>query len=83
MSKFYCENCGTSQSSISSLTASKCSRHPNGSNKGQHVLYQGAEKSQYFCKYCGVKQSSISSLTASKCPRHPDGSNKGHHSPAL
>ena len=82
MSKFYCECCGTSASSVSSLTASSCPRHPSGSNKGKHILYEGSEKPKYTCKYCGSSSSTISSLTASSCNRHPDGSNKGKHAPA-
>lgn len=83
MSNFYCEYCGTKSSSISSLTAGSCSRHPAGSNKGKHKLYEGSEKSKYSCKTCGTTSSSISSLTAGSCSRHPLGSNKGKHSPAL
>ena len=83
MSNFYCEYCGSKSSSISSLTASSCSRHPLGSNKGKHKLYEGGEKSKYSCKFCGTSSSSISSLTASSCSRHPLGSNKGKHAPAL
>lgn len=36
MAKFYCEYCGTSTSSISSLTANNCPRHPDGNGKGKH-----------------------------------------------
>ncbi len=81
--KFYCEYCGVSYMSVSSLTAFKCPRHPNGANKGNHKLYEGSEKNKYTCKYCGIQYSSISSLTSNKCPRHPNGGNKGNHSPAL
>lgn len=83
MTNFYCEYCGMKASSISSLTASPCPRHPNGSGKGKHKLYEGSEKSQYVCKYCGTKSTQIFSLTASPCPRHPNGSGKGKHAPAL
>lgn len=83
MANFYCEYCGTKNSSVSSLTASLCSRHPLGSNKGKHKLYEGSEKSKYTCKYCGTSNPTISSLTASLCSRHPNGSNKGKHAPAL
>ena len=79
--KFFCEYCGQSFSSVSSLTGIYCSRHPDGANKGKHKLYEGGEKSQYTCKYCGQKFSSISSLTGNYCSRHPDG--KGKHAPAL
>ncbi|MCX6251779.1 MAG: hypothetical protein NTX61_13635 [Bacteroidetes bacterium] len=83
MANFYCEYCGTTASSVSSLTSGNCQRHPNGSFKGKHSLYQGSEKAKYTCKYCGSNASSISSLTGQNCQRHPDGSFKGHHSPAL
>ncbi|MDI6050343.1 hypothetical protein QLS31_10920 [Flavobacterium sp. XS2P24] len=83
MSNFYCVNCGSKSSSISSLTANSCPRHPLGPSKGKHSLYEGSEKSKYSCKYCGTSASSISSLTANSCPRHPNGSGKGKHSPAL
>ena len=83
MANYYCEYCGTKSSSISSLTASSCSRHPLGPNKGKHKLYEGSEKSKYNCKYCGTSATTISSLTASSCSRHPEGHNKGKHAPAL
>ena len=83
MANFYCEYCGQKYSSVSNLTGSSCSRHPNGHGKGKHKLYEGAEKSQYVCKYCGQKYSSISSLTGSSCSRHPNGPGKGKHAPAL
>ena len=83
MANFYCEYCGSKYSSVASLTASSCSRHPDGSYKGKHKLYEGSEKSQYFCKYCGKKFSSLQPLTASSCPKHPDGFCKGKHAPAL
>ena len=59
---FFCKYCGFKASSISSLTASACIRHPSGPHKGKHVLYEGSAKDAYFCKYCGFKASSISSL---------------------
>lgn len=83
MSNFYCEYCGTKASSIANLTASSCHRHPNGSNKGKHKLYEGSEKSKYSCKYCGTSASSITNLVSTSCHRHPDGSNKGKHAVAL
>lgn len=79
----YCKYCGHKATSVSSLTASLCMRHPNGPGKGKHALYEGSEKEQYMCKYCGRKATSISSLTASKCNRHPNGPAKGNHEPAL
>ena len=36
MANFYCEYCGQKYSSISSLTANTCSKHPNGFCKGNH-----------------------------------------------
>lgn len=83
MANFYCEYCGTKSSSVSSLTSGFCPRHPNGSSKGRHKLYEGAEKAKYTCEYCGRDASSISSLISGFCPRHPDGSNKGRYTPAL
>lgn len=83
MANFYCEYCGTKSSSVSSLTAGPCLRHPNGAQKGKHKLYEGIEKSQYVCKYCGTKNTTISSLTSGSCLRHPNGAHKGKHSPAL
>ncbi len=83
MAKFFCKYCGQSFSSISSLTANKCGRHPDGTFAGRHALYQGDEKPRYSCEFCGYSSSSISSLTANKCPRHPDGHYAGRHSPAL
>lgn len=83
MANFYCEYCGTKYSSVTYLTGAWCHRHPNGSNKGKHKLYEGSEKSKYTCKYCGTSYSSLTSLTGAWCHRHPDGSNKGKHAPAL
>lgn len=83
MANYYCEYCGHKASSIQNLTGNNCPRHPNGSYKGKHKLYEGDEKSQYICKYCGHKASSIQNLTGNNCPRHPDGNYKGKHAPAL
>ena len=47
MANYYCVYCGTKYSSVSSLTANNCSRHPDGPSRGKHVLYEGSEKSQY------------------------------------
>jgi hypothetical protein len=80
---YYCKYCGHKSSSVASLTALSCSRHPDGANQGRHILYQGDEKAKYTCQYCGHASSSISSLTSLSCPRHPLGSNKGRHEPAL
>ena len=82
-SAFYCKYCGRKASSVASLTASMCIRHPDGPHKGRHALYEGSEKERYTCKYCGKQFASIASLTASKCIRHPDGPHKGTHVPAL
>ena len=80
---FYCKYCGHKASSVASLTASACIRHPDGPHKGRHALYEGSEKESYTCKYCGHKASSIASLTSSVCIRHPNGPHKGKHAPAL
>ena len=48
-----CEYCGKSASSIRALTGTPCTRHPLGSCKGNHKLYEGSEKPIYTCKYCG------------------------------
>ena len=80
---FYCKYCGRPFTSVQSLTACSCFRHPNGPGKGKHALYEGGEKTQYTCKYCGRQFRSLSSLTACSCFRHPDGPGKGKHSPAL
>ena len=80
---FYCKYCGHKASSVASLTASMCIRHPDGPHKDRHVLYEGSEKEKYTCKYCGKQFASIASLTASKCIRHPNGPHKGSHVPAL
>lgn len=83
MADYYCEYCGQKSSSVSGLTSGMCPRHPDGSGKGRHKLYEGAAKSEYVCKYCGQKAPSISSLTSGTCPRHPSGPHKGRHAPAL
>ena len=80
---YYCKYCGHKTTSVNSLTASLCQRHPNGPGSGRHALYEGDEKSTYACKYCGLKSTSIASLTSSKCQRHPNGPQKGRHEPAL
>ena len=80
---YYCKYCGHKTTSVNSLTASLCQRHPNGPGKGRHALYEGGEKTSYVCKYCGLKSTSIASLTSSKCQRHPSGAAKGRHEPAL
>lgn len=83
MANFYCEHCGQKFSSVSSLTSNSCGKHPNGSHKGKHKLYEGSEKPKYTCKYCGQQFSSIQSLTSNSCGKHPNGSHKGKHAPAL
>jgi len=83
MANFYCEYCGQKYSSVTSLTSGSCPKHPNGSGKGKHKLYEGSEKSKYTCKYCGQSYSSLTSLTSGSCSKHPNGSGKGKHAPAL
>jgi hypothetical protein len=77
MQKYYCENCGSKCNTISGLTEKSCFRHPLGSGKGKHILYDGPEKAQYFYKYCGAISSSILSLTSFLCPQHPKGNCEG------
>jgi len=79
----YCEYCGHKANSVNLLTSNSCGRHPSGSNRGKHKLYEGGEKSEYVCKYCGRSAHTISELVSNSCGRHPDGSNKGKHAPAL
>jgi len=81
--KFFCKYCGTSWSSVSSLTSGMCPRHPNGPHKGHHAPYEGSIKSKYSCKFCGTTHSSIQSLTSGVCSRHPNGSYKGNHEPMI
>lgn len=83
MPKFFCANCGKEYASVGSLIMAPCQMHPLGSCKGNHILYEGSEKSQYTCKYCGKKYSSIRSMSWTPCQFHPKGKYKGNHSPAL
>ena len=83
MANFYCEYCGQKYSSVASLSANNCSRHPDGSGKGRHKLYEGSEKSKYTCKYCGQSYGNLVSLTSNNCYKHPNGNGKGRHAPAL
>lgn len=83
MANVYCKYCGYKSSTIAALTSQSCTKHPNGNNKGRHVLYEGSEKLQYNCKYCGHKSPTISTLTSQPCTKHPNGNNKGRHEPAL
>ena len=83
MANYYCEYCGQKFSSVQILTSGNCTKHPNGTLKGKHKLYEGSEKSQYICKYCGNKFSSLIQLTSGNCVKHPNGTLKGKHSPAL
>ena len=41
---YYCKYCGHKTTSVNSLAASLCQRHPNGPGKGRHALYEGGEK---------------------------------------
>ena len=78
-----CKFCGQKYSSVATLTAATCQRHPSGPLKGKHAPYQGEESDRYTCEFCGQKYSSISSLTAATCQRHPNGPLKGKHAPML
>ena len=62
MSNFYCEYCGEAFSNPRNLTIQNCMRHPNGTLKGKHKLYEGGEKSTYICKYCGNIKSQLLKL---------------------
>ena len=77
MSKFYCQCCGVSRPTVSSLTSGSCNKNPNGKH---HSLYEGSEKSKYTCKYCGTNRPTISSLTSGSCNKNPNGKN---HIPAM
>ena len=81
--KFYCEYCGQKFASVKDLTSNHCSKHPDGTHKGRHKLYEGGEKSEYTCKYCGQKFKTLVDLTSNHCLKHPNGIHKGWHSPAL
>ena len=83
MEEYYCEYCGHKFSSPRQLASATCPRHPDGSNKGRHKLYEGRIKSTYTCKYCGRQFSSIMQMVGATCSCHPNGSNRGNHAPAL
>lgn len=80
---YYCEYCGHRFPDVRSLTSGTCPRHPDGSHKGRHKLYEGSEKKEYTCKYCGKKFPSIMVMVGGQCVNHPKGMNKGAHAPAL
>lgn len=81
MSNYFCEYCGLKFSSVRSLTALRCNRHPLGPGNGNHQLYEGAEAHKYLCEYCGQESSSISGLTGLRCTRHPTDPRNGRHKP--
>ena len=83
MSNYYCEYCGHKFPDVRLLVSTTCVKHPDGSHKGKHKLYEGSEKSEYTCKYCGRKFNSIMLMTSATCSCYPKGSNKGGHAPAL
>jgi DNA-directed RNA polymerase subunit RPC12/RpoP len=80
---YYCEYCGHKFPDVRTLTSGTCPKHPDGSNRGHHKLYEGTEKSKYTCKYCGKQFPSIMVMVGGQCVNHPKGSNKGPHAPAL
>ncbi len=80
---YYCEYCGHKFPTVRLLTSGTCVRHPDGSNKGRHKLYEGSEKTQYTCKYCGRQFPTLMLMVGGQCSQHPNGCNKGNHSPAL
>jgi len=67
--KFFCMYCGSTYSSISTMTSFSCRKSPTGN----HVPYEGSEKSKYICKYCGSSYSSISTMTSFSCKKSPTG----------
>lgn len=77
--RFYCKYCGQSFATLDSLHKQGCPRHPDGFYKGNHCLYQGAQKKEYVCKYCGESFPTLCALTADKCVKHPDGFLAGSH----
>lgn len=80
--RYTCKYCGSTASSIYSLTSGYCQRHPDVAGKGRHVPYEGdSNQKKYYCEYCGSSASSVYSLTAGNCQRHPNGAGKGHHKP--
>lgn len=83
MSNHFCKYCGGKFPSVKALITNICLRHPDGSSRGKHALYEGSEKSRYTCKYCGEQFPYINTLTTHACRLHPNGAYKGKHSPAL
>jgi hypothetical protein len=83
MSKSICEYCGEEKATTKILTSNNCAKHPSGTYKGKHKLYEGSEKNKYECKYCGEQKATIKILTSNKCGKHPLGFYKGNHSPAI
>jgi DNA-directed RNA polymerase subunit RPC12/RpoP len=84
MANYFCEYCGQKFASPVMLLQYACPKHPNGSNRGKHKLYEGGEKPLYTCKYCGRQFTSISQMVSQQvCPKHPNGMNRGRHAPSL
>ena len=79
MANYYCEYCGHKFPTARMLAMVSCLRHPNGSHRGNHKLYEGNEKPEYTCKYCGRKFKSMLQMCSAPCFFHPDGANKGTH----
>ena len=50
---YYCEYCGKKFPDVRQLTSATCPRHPDGSNKGRHKLYEGSEK-QEITRFIGI-----------------------------
>lgn len=74
--KFFCKYCGIGFSTVFALCNARCLKHA-----GNHVLYEGSEKSKYTCKYCGLQFPTIFAMVNARCLKHPE---KGHgHEPAL
>ena len=59
MANYYCEYCGHRFVDARQLVSATCPRHPDGSNRGRHKLYEGTEKYNHTCKQCGHTSASI------------------------
>ena len=81
MTTYYCEYCGRPYTSVRELTSNRCPRHPDGTNKGFHSLYEGTGKSVYTCKYCGRTYKSIHDMAQNPCSKNPQ--QGGYHRPSL
>ena len=81
MAKFFCKYCGKDESDPSRLLRDTCPKHPAGTYKGKHELFEGPEDSEYRCIYCGKSERDFRRLVTDTCSKHPNGTYKGNHSP--